>query len=651
MVDLICADENGVPFHATSDCVFDCAWGSGENDFELTLYDGTVLPDRGLVYVDGTEVGGIVDHMKDELSDGVSVVTYSGRSWHGMLAGKVLQPDSGQDYLKASGPVNQVLSNLLARIGLSDVFKVRADSTKTIPMFQFDRYCTAYDGIRRMLAANDLKLMFQEIDGTIWMYAQPVVAHDDTVDSDLVDFSITKDYRRTNHMIGLGKGDLRNRLVVHYYADGSGKVSNTRTFGGRDEIAAVYDYSSAEKNELDKQTKKQLQDLQGAGAVDVTVHDGLSLDVGDRVAGCDHVTGLTVTAVVLKKIVKLSGGLLSVSYEVGDTASSKTEYSNYTSSSSSSGSTGGGVSLEAGRGLSISGGTINAEVASEDLDSVRQVAESANRTASGFEAQIGKANQTAEDARNVASGLNESIGKANTTANAAKDSADQARSLASERVKTITAVAPLSASRNGDTVALSAPNTLPAPTSLTSTDLDTLKSDYGAYWADGGNTCANKPTGVGHFGLIVQRTALGWTTQILTDPQTGKIWRRTWNSNSWDEWKALAEDRDATTTIHGLMSIADKQKLDSIQDGANAYTLPVASSGTLGGVKPDGTTIHITADGTISAANLTGAEASFLTAHPVGSIIMLREGIDPARWGGEWRELPSTGACVWERIN
>lgn len=402
MVDLICADENGVPFHAASDCVFDCAWGSGENDFELTLYDGTVLPDRGLVYVDGTEVGGIVDHMKDELSDGVSVVTYSGRSWHGMLAGKVLQPDSGQDYLKVSGPVNQVLSNLLARIGLSDVFKVRADSTKTIPTFQFDRYCTAYDGIRRMLAANDLKLMFQEVDGTVWMYAQPIVAHDDTVDSDLVDFSITKDYRRTNHMIGLGKGDLRNRLVVHYYADGSGKVSNTRTFGGRDEIAAVYDYSSAEKDELDKQTKKQLQDLQGAGAVDVTVHDGLSLDVGDRVAGCDHVTGLTVTAIVLKKIVKLSGGLLSVSYEVGDAASSKTEYSNYTSSSSSSGSAGGGVSLTAGRGLSISGGTISAEVASEDLDSVRQTAESANRTASGFAAQIGKANQTAEDAKNVA---------------------------------------------------------------------------------------------------------------------------------------------------------------------------------------------------------------------------------------------------------
>lgn len=514
MVDLICADENGVPFHAVSDCVFDCAWGSGENDFELTLYDGTVLPDRGLVYVDGTEVGGIVDHMKDELSDGVSVVTYSGRSWHGMLAGKVLQPDSGQDYLKVSGPVNQVLSNLLARIGLSDVFKVRADSTKTIPTFQFDRYCTAYDGIRRMLAANDLKLMFQEVDGTIWMYAQPIVAHDDTVDSDLVDFSITKDYRRTNHMIGLGKGDLKNRLVTHYYADASGKVSSACTFKGRDEIAAVYDYSSAEKDELNKQTKKQLQDLQGAGAVDVTVHDGLSLDVGDRVAGCDHVTGLTVTAVVLKKIVKLSGGLLSVSYEVGDAASSKTEYSNYTSSSSSSssGSTGGGASLTAGRGLSISGSTINTEVASEDLESVRQVAESANKTASGFAAQIGKANQTAEDAKNVA--------------DAAKTVADSAKS--------------------------------------------------------------------------------------------------------------------------GMMTDSERSKLASVERGANAYTLPKASTDALGGVKVDGSTI-VSVDGVISAH--VGDGASGRVVFPIGYVVQNTTGVDPSvDFGGTWRQLPSLGCFTFERI-
>lgn len=46
---------------------------------------------------------------------------------------------------------------------------------------------------------------------------------------------------------------------------------------------------------------------------------------------------------------------------------------------------------------------------------------------------------------------------------------------------------------------------------------------------------------------------------------------------------------DATKTSHGLMSGADKTKLDGIAEGANNYELPVASATAIGGVKP-GTT-------------------------------------------------------------
>ena len=42
---------------------------------------------------------------------------------------------------------------------------------------------------------------------------------------------------------------------------------------------------------------------------------------------------------------------------------------------------------------------------------------------------------------------------------------------------------------------------------------------------------------------------------------------------------------NATTSTAGLMSATDKTKLDSIANGANNYSLPVASSGTLGGVR------------------------------------------------------------------
>ena len=58
---------------------------------------------------------------------------------------------------------------------------------------------------------------------------------------------------------------------------------------------------------------------------------------------------------------------------------------------------------------------------------------------------------------------------------------------------------------------------------------------------------------------------------------------------------------DATDTTAGLMSAADKKKLDSIETGANKYVLPVATADTLGGVKV-GANLSITEDGVLSAS-------------------------------------------------
>ena len=54
-----------------------------------------------------------------------------------------------------------------------------------------------------------------------------------------------------------------------------------------------------------------------------------------------------------------------------------------------------------------------------------------------------------------------------------------------------------------------------------------------------------------------------------------------------------------TTSAAGLMSATDKAKLDGIAEKANNYTLPAASSSTLGGVKV-GSNISVASDGTIS---------------------------------------------------
>ena len=64
-----------------------------------------------------------------------------------------------------------------------------------------------------------------------------------------------------------------------------------------------------------------------------------------------------------------------------------------------------------------------------------------------------------------------------------------------------------------------------------------------------------------------------------------------------------------TTTAAGLMSAADKSKLDNIASGANKYELPTAATGTLGGIKV-GTNLSINSAGVLSATDTTYGNAT-----------------------------------------
>lgn len=60
----------------------------------------------------------------------------------------------------------------------------------------------------------------------------------------------------------------------------------------------------------------------------------------------------------------------------------------------------------------------------------------------------------------------------------------------------------------------------------------------GWYYAGGGNTVSNKPSGVDAFGLWVLRTAIGWYAQELyaSNANTNKMFIRTWNGSGWTAW-------------------------------------------------------------------------------------------------------------------
>lgn len=64
---------------------------------------------------------------------------------------------------------------------------------------------------------------------------------------------------------------------------------------------------------------------------------------------------------------------------------------------------------------------------------------------------------------------------------------------------------------------------------------------------------------------------------------------------------------DATQSTHGLMSTADKKKLDGIAEGANKYSLPTATSSVLGGVKTGANITNNSGVLSVTAANVTNA--------------------------------------------
>ena len=123
------------------------------------------------------------------------------------------------------------------------------------------------------------------------------------------------------------------------------------------------------------------------------------------------------------------------------------------------------------------------------------------------------------------------------------------------------------------TIELSDNNTWrPVETLLTNQNLDAVVTP-GFYNAGGGNTCANKPSGIDAFGLIVTHNAGGqYYTQMLFN-NTGAIsCRRYCISGTWGNW---LEDKftdttysNATTSTAGLMSPDDKTTLNNLKTGA-----------------------------------------------------------------------------------
>lgn len=319
-MDLIYTNAQRVDQGVLTSHAFDLSFGANENDFELVLGANEPMLEYGaFVYCDGTEYGGIIDARKT--STNAETITYKGRTWHGIINSKVVQPDPGEAHYIVSGDANALLATLIERLGLGGLF-VADDSVSGIAIadYKFKRYCMAYDGIRDMLADNGAKLNIKWEGRTVKLSALPIVDYSaEPVDGDMAMLTVERYEKKVNHLIALGAGELEEREILHLYVNQAGEIGDTQVFFGLDEIAETYDFSSvATSDELLTYSKKQLKELRDNDTAEIDfASNDLSFDIGDIVGAEDIKSGVTVTAAVTQKIVSISNGTVSIEYKTG----------------------------------------------------------------------------------------------------------------------------------------------------------------------------------------------------------------------------------------------------------------------------------------------------------------------------------------------
>ena len=324
---LILADQNLRDIRPVMDADIDIAVGSDENDYEVKIrrdrWDERYAYGN-IFYIKNTEFGGIVGRKKINTAE--DTISLYGRTWRGKLDKKIIRPPDGQDYRKVSGELNTVLNTLVTE-QFNDYFVVsQADTGVTVTNYQFDRYCTLLAGITKMLKSVGHKLHIEYIQqergqpGYVELSAAPIVDYSEQIElsqDSRMNFVFDETKNGVNHLICLGKGELQDRQVIDLYVGQSGSIGTTQYYTGVQEVAEVYENTSAETEELEEKGREKLQELMNSTSfsMDVEALD-MEVEIGDIIGGRDYVTGMYAAKPIAKKIYKVSGGSASLEYEI-----------------------------------------------------------------------------------------------------------------------------------------------------------------------------------------------------------------------------------------------------------------------------------------------------------------------------------------------
>lgn len=268
------SDKTVEDINVLLDYSFDEIYGIGDrdiNDFELKVqkYNNRCTVNN-VVYIEFTEYGGIIDRIENDSKTGV--ITYKGRTWHGILNSYVIQPSRGYYCKTYSGEINSIMAKMVADCGLSNLFVVDAipQSERSISVAYFTvRYEKLYDAIIRLLNCKEVgggKMLCYFHDGQVHIGGVRACDYSisDEFDTSQMPYKTGVTFNNVNHLICIGGGEeYDNKPVIHLFADESGiiqpyKLVNTpledseyilderkKVLSGMDEIMEIYNYPSA----------------------------------------------------------------------------------------------------------------------------------------------------------------------------------------------------------------------------------------------------------------------------------------------------------------------------------------------------------------------------------------------------------------------
>lgn len=324
-MEVILADKNGKEIRSLLEAEVDVE-NYKTNDFELAISLEEWKEDivyGGRIYIENTEIGGIIRKIKSSTKE-KNIYAY-GSTFRGMLLKKIIAPAQGEDFRIVNGELNEVLRELIEDCNLSSLFSVPSIDTEVNINFQFERYCTLLSGVEKMLSSVgyrlDIKYIKNNAEAYVRLQAVPQIDYSGRKEFSQdggLNFTATNDKGGVNHLICLGKGELKDRIVKHLYVQKNGTIGEEQYYTGIEEITETYDYSSAEEPELIEKGTERLKELMNSKKFEVDIEENIETDmqIGDIVGGRDYITGITVKKPIVGKIYTYKNGAEKIEYKI-----------------------------------------------------------------------------------------------------------------------------------------------------------------------------------------------------------------------------------------------------------------------------------------------------------------------------------------------